>query len=115
MGQRKLPDMPDLIHDSLKQLRTLPEIQHRQFEQQVALQRRQHKASLATVVGATFLVLAALIPLHSQQWWPSLVPCRLGVAMLDLCVSAQPSRVMSGINLARCIESLPTNDDNLLI
>jgi ubiquinone biosynthesis protein len=75
----KLPDMPDLVHDSLKQLRTLPEIQHRQFEQQVALQRRQHKASLATVVGATFLVLAALIPLHSQQWWPSL--CLAGLAL----------------------------------
>lgn len=69
----KLPDMPDLIHDSLKQLRTLPEIQHRQFEQQVQLQRRQHKASLATGVGATFLILSALMPLHSQQWWPSIV------------------------------------------
>lgn len=68
----KLPDMPDLLHDSLKQLRALPDIQQRQFEQQVQLQRRQHKASLATGVGATFLILSALMPLHSHLWWPSL-------------------------------------------
>ena len=77
----KLPDMPDLVHDSLKQLKTLPELQQRQFEQQLQLQRRQHKASLATGVGATFLILAALMPLHSSYWWPSFalfvlaIPC----------------------------------------
>jgi ubiquinone biosynthesis protein len=68
----KLPEMPDLLHDSLKQLKTLPELQQRQFEQQLKLQQRQHRSNLAMGVGSTFLVLAALLPLHTNHWWPSL-------------------------------------------
>jgi ubiquinone biosynthesis protein len=67
----KLPDMPDLVHDSLKQLRTLPEVQQRHFEQQMALQRRQHKAQLATIVGGTLFILAALMPVAEIPWWSS--------------------------------------------
>ena len=67
----KLPDMPDLLHDSLKQLRTLPEMQQRQFEQQMLLQRRQHKAHLTTIVGSTFFVLAAILPMNGISWWVS--------------------------------------------
>lgn len=69
----KLPDMPDLLHESLKQLKTLPEVQQLHFEQQMAMQRRHHKAQLATIVGATFLILAALMPVAAFPWWSSLI------------------------------------------
>ncbi|WP_100644316.1 ubiquinone biosynthesis regulatory protein kinase UbiB [Alteromonas facilis] len=67
----KLPDMPDLVHDSLKQLKTLPEMQQRQFEQQMTIQQQRHKAHLTTIVGSTLLILAALGPLHDLSWWIS--------------------------------------------
>ncbi|MBT0587734.1 ubiquinone biosynthesis regulatory protein kinase UbiB [Alteromonas oceanisediminis] len=76
----KLPEMPDLIHDSLYQLRRLPEMQQRQFEQQVQLQHKQNKAVLMTSVGATMFVLSALMPLSTTHWWPSAVLAILGVS-----------------------------------
>ena len=75
----KLPDMPDLLHDSLKQLRTLPEMQQRQFEQQMLAQRKQHKAQLATTVGATFFILAALMPITPLHWSASAVLVSFGI------------------------------------
>ncbi|WP_100658680.1 ubiquinone biosynthesis regulatory protein kinase UbiB [Alteromonas flava] len=67
----KLPDMPDLLHDSLKQLKTLPEMQQRHNELQLAQQQAQHRAQLTTIVGATLFILAALLPLNGLSWWLS--------------------------------------------
>ncbi|MEP0177137.1 MAG: ubiquinone biosynthesis regulatory protein kinase UbiB [Paraglaciecola sp.] len=67
----KMPEMPDLIYDSLKQIKTLPEQQRQEFERQQLAAKRQHTSSQLMMIGTTFILVAALLPMYLQPWWPS--------------------------------------------
>jgi ubiquinone biosynthesis protein len=67
----KLPEMPDLIYDTLKQVKTLPE-QHRiQFEQWQTRQNQQTKRMQYIVIGSTLLIVSAIVPIYQSLWWVS--------------------------------------------
>lgn len=63
----KMPEMPDLIYDSLKQIKQLPELQKRHFAQQQLQHKRAQQSRFFTLAGATAFVLAALVPLHTDS------------------------------------------------
>jgi ubiquinone biosynthesis protein len=67
----KLPEIPDLIYDTLKQIKKLPEQQRLQFEQFQALQQQQSKRSQYLLIGATLLIVSAIVPLYESHWWTS--------------------------------------------
>jgi ubiquinone biosynthesis protein len=67
----KLPEIPDLVYDTLKQIKKLPEQQRLQFEQFQVLQQQQSKRSQYLLVGATLLIVSAIVPLYESHWWIS--------------------------------------------
>lgn len=67
----KLPEMPDLIYDTLKQIKKLPEQQRLQFECSQARQRQQTKCYLYVALGATLFIVSAIVPLYQSHWWIS--------------------------------------------
>ncbi|WP_289029528.1 ubiquinone biosynthesis regulatory protein kinase UbiB [uncultured Paraglaciecola sp.] len=76
----KMPEMPDLIYDSLKQIKTLPEQQRQEFERQQLAAKRQHTSSQLMMIGATFILVAALLPIYLKPWWPSATCAVIGLA-----------------------------------
>ncbi|GAA0854476.1 ubiquinone biosynthesis regulatory protein kinase UbiB [Aliiglaciecola litoralis] len=67
----KLPEMPDLIYDSLKQVKQLPALQQKHFEQQQAQHANAQKNVFLVLTGATLLILAAILPLYLTSYVPS--------------------------------------------
>ncbi|MGS2719456.1 ubiquinone biosynthesis regulatory protein kinase UbiB [Paraglaciecola aestuariivivens] len=67
----KMPEIPDLIYDTLKQVKKLPEQQQKQAEQQKQQLQRQHLSSQLVSIGATFIIAAAIMPIYQSQMWPS--------------------------------------------
>jgi ubiquinone biosynthesis protein len=68
----KLPEIPDLIYDSLKQVKQLPALQQKHFEQQ-QLQYKQSQRNLFFVLtGSTMMVLASILPLYLPTTIPSI-------------------------------------------
>tara|TARA_B110000046_G_C13014727_1_gene408135 strand:- start:1148 stop:2677 length:1530 start_codon:yes stop_codon:yes gene_type:complete len=64
----KLPEMPDLLYDSLQQVKRLPLQQQRA---QLALLEQQKKSAQSIqwgVTGATFILLSAILPLYDLNW-----------------------------------------------
>lgn len=81
----KLPEMPDLLYDSLQQIKRLPLQQQRA---QLLLLEQQKKGAQAIqwgVVGATFILLSAILPLYQLNWW---IPFVLGAAGLSSWIMA---------------------------
>ncbi|MEP4890213.1 MAG: ubiquinone biosynthesis regulatory protein kinase UbiB [Aliiglaciecola sp.] len=69
----KLPEIPDLIYDSLKQVKQLPALQQKHFEQQQLQQRRAQKNLFYVLTGSTLLILAAIFPLYVSNYIPSII------------------------------------------
>jgi ubiquinone biosynthesis protein len=67
----KLPEIPDLVYDTLKQVKTLPELQKLQFEAQQEQLRQQHTSTLLMIMGTTFIIIGAILPIYQDNWWPS--------------------------------------------
>jgi ubiquinone biosynthesis protein len=67
----KLPEIPDLVYDTLKQVKTLPEQQRTQFETQQEQFKQQHTSTLLMIMGATFFIIGAILPIYQNNWWPS--------------------------------------------
>jgi ubiquinone biosynthesis protein len=67
----KLPEIPDLVYDTLKKIKTLPEQQKVQFEAQQAQLRQQHTSTLLMIMGTTFIIIGAILPVYQDSWWPS--------------------------------------------
>jgi ubiquinone biosynthesis protein len=67
----KLPEIPDLVYDTLKQVKTLPEQQKIQFEAQQQQLRHQHTSTLFMIMGTTFIIIGAILPMYQNSWWPS--------------------------------------------
>ena len=60
--------MPDLLYDSLQQVKRLPLQQQRA---QLALLEQQKKSAQSIqwgVTGATFILLSAILPLYDLNW-----------------------------------------------
>lgn len=75
----KLPEIPDLIYDSLRQVKQLPEMHKRQFELQYAQQKQAQRRQFFTLMGATFFICAAIFPVYMSHWWPSAIGVVAGV------------------------------------
>jgi ubiquinone biosynthesis protein len=75
----KLPEMPDLIYDTMRQLKTLPEQNLKQFELQQEQQKNGQISLLFTLTGSTFLVIASILPIYVSHWWIPAVPGSVGI------------------------------------
>lgn len=75
----KLPEMPDLLYDSLKQVKRLPLQLSRNHQAQVQLQLDAAKANHWVVAGATFIIVAAILPIYVPQWWVPALSAAVGV------------------------------------
>lgn len=64
----KLPDMPDLLYDTLKQVKYFPEKQHQANVALLRQQKRAQKALHFSIVGATLIIIAAILPLYPAHW-----------------------------------------------
>ena len=76
----KLPEIPDLVYDTLKQVKKLPEQQRMQFELLQIQQRQQYKGMQCMVIGATLIVGSAVLPLYHSSWWLSAILLISGIA-----------------------------------
>lgn len=65
----KMPEVPELLFDTLKQLKQLPPQQQQWMDKLEAQQRRQHHSLLYQLSGSTLLLLAMLIPLYPVSPW----------------------------------------------
>ncbi|MCF2949215.1 ubiquinone biosynthesis regulatory protein kinase UbiB [Paraglaciecola aquimarina] len=75
----KLPEIPDLVYDSLKQVKTLPEQQRLQFENQQIQLKQQHKSSQCVMVGCSLIIVASILPIYQNSMWPSITCASAGV------------------------------------
>lgn len=64
----KLPEMPDLLYDSLQQVKRLPLQQQRAHQQLITNQQRATVAAHYGRVAATLTVVSAILPLYSPHW-----------------------------------------------
>lgn len=74
----KLPEIPELIFDSLKQIKRLPDKQQYWHEAQLFQQRENTKSIIYAIAGATFLVIAAMFPFYQLPLWSILLCSALG-------------------------------------
>lgn len=61
----KMPEVPDLVYDTLKQIKVLPEKQRVWYEQHVQMQRQTRKSIFYTLLGSTFVIGSLILPLHT--------------------------------------------------
>ncbi|MGK0267425.1 MAG: ubiquinone biosynthesis protein [Paraglaciecola sp.] len=76
----KFPEIPDLVYDTLKQVKRLPEQQKTQFEAQQEQLRHQHSSTLLMIMGTTFIIVGSILPMYQDTWWPSGCFDLLGIA-----------------------------------
>ena len=74
----KLPDMPDLIFNTLSQLKTLPELQHKQFTELKAQQLANQKSTLYGMIGSTCFVIGVLLVFNAMPIYYELVAFAVG-------------------------------------
>ena len=75
----KLPEMPDLLYDSLQQLKRMPLQQQRATEALLLAQKRTTQTTHLTVVGATLVLLSAVLPMYELSWYFPTFSATLGV------------------------------------
>ena len=75
----KLPEMPDLLYDSLKQVKAMPLQISRNHQELTRLQLEAAKANHWVIAGATFIVVAAILPIYVPQWWVPVISGAVGV------------------------------------
>lgn len=64
----KLPDMPDLLHDSLRQLKHFPEHQERANQALLERQKQSQQATHMSIVGATFIISSVILVSKDLHW-----------------------------------------------
>ncbi|MCU7554501.1 ubiquinone biosynthesis regulatory protein kinase UbiB [Alteromonas sp. ASW11-19] len=64
----KLPEMPDLLHDSLVQLKRIPLQQQRTHQKMIELQSKSIQSTHLSIVGATGVILAGILPAYALHW-----------------------------------------------
>ncbi len=75
----KLPEMPDLLYDSLQHVKRLPLQQQRAQAALLDAQQKTTQTTYLSVVGSTFIILAALLPLYPVSWCFSAFSGMIGV------------------------------------
>ncbi len=85
----KLPEIPDLVYDSLKQVKQLPALQQQHFEQQQAQLLRNQHTQFYTLVGATFLIISAILPIYQSHWAPSAISAMVGLGAWAIALFAR--------------------------
>lgn len=68
----KLPEMPDLLYDGLKQLKRIPIQQQKQHELQIETIKSTQKARFYSHLAAAFSVVSVLVYLFEKPLWCSL-------------------------------------------
>lgn len=74
----KLPEIPELVFDSLKQMKRLPEKQQLWHEEQLFQHRENTKSIIYAIAGAVFITCAAIFPLYQLPIWAILLCASLG-------------------------------------
>ena len=64
----KLPEMPDLLYDSLQQLKRLPLQQQRDNQAIIAQQKRIAQSSHLSIVGSGLAICSAILPMYDLPW-----------------------------------------------
>ena len=72
----KLPEMPDLLYDTLKQVKRFPEKQQQANLALLQQHARAQKALHFSIVGATLVIVSAIVPLYDVHWT---VPACIGL------------------------------------
>ena len=75
----KLPEMPDLLYDSLQQLKRLPLQQQRAQLALLEQKRRAAQSMHYSIAGATLIILTALLPMYQIPWYYPVATGFLGV------------------------------------
>ncbi|MDY6977397.1 MAG: ubiquinone biosynthesis regulatory protein kinase UbiB [Pseudomonadota bacterium] len=65
----KLPEMPDLLYDSLQQMKRLPLQQQRAHLALLQEQKKTTQTTHLSLVGATFVLMSALLPIYDLSWY----------------------------------------------
>jgi ubiquinone biosynthesis protein len=65
----KLPEMPDLLYDSLQQMKRLPLQQQRAHLALLQEQKKTTQTTHLSVVGATFVLMTAILPMYDLSWY----------------------------------------------
>ncbi len=65
----KLPEMPDLLYDSLQQMKRLPLQQQRTHLALLQEQKKTTQTTHLSVVGATFVLMSAILPMYDLSWY----------------------------------------------
>lgn len=76
----KLPEMPELVFDTLQQAKRLPQKQQLWHEQQILQHRENTKSVVYAVLGGTFILLAAQLPSYALPLWSSVLFAVLGLS-----------------------------------
>jgi len=76
----KLPEMPELVFDTLQQAKRLPQKQQHWHEQQILQHRENTKSVVYAVLGGTFILLAAQLPSYALPLWSSVLFAVLGLS-----------------------------------
>ena len=74
----KLPEIPELVFDSLKRMKRLPEKHQIWHEEQLFQQRENTKSLIYAMAGGVFIVVAAIFPLYQLPLWSIVLCASLG-------------------------------------
>ncbi|NDW20989.1 ubiquinone biosynthesis regulatory protein kinase UbiB [Alteromonas hispanica] len=65
----KLPEMPDLLYDSLQHIKRMPLQQQKASALMLEEQKRTTQTTHFSVVGGTFILLSAILPIYDISWY----------------------------------------------
>jgi ubiquinone biosynthesis protein len=65
----KLPEMPDLLYDGLQHIKRMPLQQQKAASALLQEQKRTTQTTHLSVVGGTFILLAAILPVYDISWY----------------------------------------------
>lgn len=65
----KLPEMPDLLYDSLQHIKRMPLQQQKASALMLEEQKRTTQTTHFSVVGGTFILLSAILPIYDVSWY----------------------------------------------
>ena len=79
----KLPEMPDLLYDAMRQMRQLPQQLEKQHQTQIVLQTNIQKARMLGKLAMTLTVTTAILHVFEQHWGFTLAAaCGAGMAWI---------------------------------
>ncbi len=65
----KLPEMPDLLYDSLQQLKRFPLQQQHDNQEIIAQQKRSAQSGHLSIVGSGLAISSAILPMYELPWY----------------------------------------------